>query len=192
MTRKAPSRFLARNVNLARQSAGWDMARFLVEQTVTAGVFFAVALVAFSQSAPALAQPDAPQREQVTLAASESPPIAPDAPFTAKVKQLVAELTVDEKISLVHGQRPIPTSQDLGQAGYTPGIPRLGIPGRKDADAVGVSVFAETTAPPTKIAIAASFDRSAAQALGELEGLEGRAVGIDLIYGPQLDISRVA
>jgi beta-glucosidase len=166
------------------------MDKFFPEQTLAVGAFFAAALVVFSPSTSVVAQPEAPQPERVTTAPSESPAIAPDAPFTEKVKQLVAQLTVDEKISLVHGQRPLPADQDLGQAGYTPGIPRLGIPGRKDADAVGISVFAETTAPPTKIAIAASFDRSAAQALGELEGLEGRAVGIDLIYGPQLDIAR--
>ena len=119
-----------------------------------------------------------------------TPPIAADAPFTPKVNALVKALTVDEKISLVHGSAS-PPAEALGQAGYTSGVPRLGIPSRKDADALGVNVWAQTTAPPTKLAIASSFDRNAAAALGELEGTEGRAVGVDMLYGPQLDIARI-
>ena len=137
-----------------------------------------------------------------TVDAAESPPIVADAPFTAKIRSLLYEsapgrpagegpLRVDEKISLVHGMRPIPPEQALGQAGYTPGVPRLGIPDRRDADALGINVATETTAPPTKMAIAASFDRSAAAELGHLEGVEGRAVKMDVLYGPQLDISRI-
>jgi beta-glucosidase len=120
-----------------------------------------------------------------------TPPIAADAPFTAKVTALVKALTVTEKVSLVHGTRPIPDEGNLGQAGYTAGVPRLGIPPRLDADALGINVFTQTTAPPTKLAIASSFDREAAGHLGTLEGVEGRAVGIDMLYGPQLDIARI-
>lgn len=119
-----------------------------------------------------------------------SPPIAAYAPFTSRVKNLLSQLTVSEKVSLVHGLRPILGDQNLGQAGYNAGVPRLGIPGRKDADALGINIFAQTTAPPTKLAIGARFDRSAASALGQLEGVEGRARGMDVIYGPQLDITR--
>jgi beta-glucosidase len=126
--------------------------------------------------------------------AAQSPPIAADAPFTPKVRSLLyasapgrpageGPLTVDEKISLVHGLRPIPPDQALGQAGYTPGVPRLGIPDRRDADALGINVATQTTAPPTKMAIGASFSRSAAAKLGHLEGVEGRAVRMDLLYG---------
>ena len=135
------------------------------------------------------------QMPQQATAAKERdgvvPPIAGDAPFTPVVTALVQALTLAEKVSLVHGMRPIPDASNLGQAGYTPGIPRLGIPSRADADALGVNVWTQTTAPPTKMAIGASFDRAAAADLGRLEGVEGRAVGIDMLYGPQLDIARI-
>jgi len=68
------------------------------------------------------------------------PAVDPHAPLTPKVLNLVAVLSVDEKISLVHGAQD-PAS--LGQAGYLPGVPRLGIPPRRDADALGINVTAD-------------------------------------------------
>ena len=66
--------------------------------------------------------------------------------LTRKVNALVAALTVAEKIALVH-QATDPAS--LGQAGYNPGVPRLGIPPRRDADALGINVTADATALPS-------------------------------------------
>lgn len=158
---------------------------------VAGGVFVAVAaMVASSQATAAEALHTAVGSGRDPGAGLTARPIAIDAPFTSTVKALLSQLTVIEKVSLVHGLRPLPADQALGQAGYNQGVPRLGIPGRKDADALGVNVFAQTTAPPTKMAIGATFDRSAATALGQLEGVEGRARGMDVIYGPQLDIAR--
>ena len=115
------------------------------------------------------------------------PPVDPAAPFTTMVRSLLAALTLDEKISLVHGGAdPTP----LGQAGYLPGVPRLGIPVRRDADALGINVYRDATAVPTRLGIAASFDPGATRRLGLLEGTEGRALGVDLLYGPQIDLTR--
>jgi beta-glucosidase len=71
-----------------------------------------------------------------------------------------------------------------------PGVPRLGIPERRDADALGIEVVAESTAPPMRLGLAATFDRAAAYSFGQLEGREGRALGVDLIYAPQVDLMR--
>ena len=65
------------------------------------------------------------------------PPVAPRAPFTPTVLNLLAVLSLDEKLSLVHGATD-PTQ--LGNVGYLPGVPRLGIPERRDADARGIQV----------------------------------------------------
>ena len=116
------------------------------------------------------------------------PPVAPDAPFTKKVNALVAALTVAEKIALVHGATD-PAS--LGQAGYNPGVPRLGIPPRRDADALGINVTADATALPARIGLGSTFDRKIVYAAGQLEGNEGRALGVDLVYGPQSDLTRL-
>ena len=132
----------------------------------------------------------------ITLAAAQpagavspgsNPPVASSAPFTAKVQALLGALTLDEKILLVHGGAdPTP----LGQAGWLPGVPRLGVPVRRDADALGINVYKDATAVPARLGIAASFDRDATARLGRLEGSEGRALGVDLLYGPQIDIAR--
>jgi beta-glucosidase len=117
-----------------------------------------------------------------------TPPVDSRAPYTPKVRALMNVLTLDEKISLVHGAVD-PAS--LGQAGYLPGVPRLGIPVRRDADALGINVTANATALPSRIGLGSSFDRSAVYAAGQLEGNEGRALGVDLIYGPQVDLTRL-
>jgi beta-glucosidase len=116
-----------------------------------------------------------------------SPPVDPAAPWTPKVTALVKALTIDEKISLVHGSTdPAPK----GQAGYTASVDRLGIPPRRDTDALGINVFKDATAWPTRLGIGATFDRYAAGALGRSEGTEGRALDMDLLYGPQIDLTR--
>ncbi|MDP9294843.1 MAG: hypothetical protein M3O90_10545, partial [Actinomycetota bacterium] len=116
-----------------------------------------------------------------------SPPVDPAAPWTPKVTSLVNALTLDEKISLVHGSTdPAPK----GQAGYTASVDRLGIPPRRDVDALGINVFKDATAWPARMGIGATFDRDAAGDLGRSEGTEGRALDMDLIYGPQIDLTR--
>jgi beta-glucosidase len=115
------------------------------------------------------------------------PPVDRNAPFTSKVLSLLTVLTLDEKISLAHGATD-PAS--LGQAGYLPGVPRLGIPVRRDADALGINVTADATALPARLGLGATFDRIAVHGAGQLEGNEGRALGVDLIYGPQVDLTR--
>jgi beta-glucosidase len=69
---------------------------------------------------------------------------------------LVSQLTLDEKISLVHGD----TFGPAGFAGHVPGIPRLGIPGLYLADGPNGVADGSTgvTAFPVAEADAASFD----------------------------------
>jgi len=125
--------------------------------------------------------------------AYESPAVDAAAPRTPKVMSLVAAMTLEEKRQLIHGNvaNPGVDTGFLGQAGYTPGIPRLGIPERRDVDALGIKVNLETTAPPTRIGLAATFDRIALNRLGYLEGQEGLARGVDVLYGPQIDLMRL-
>jgi beta-glucosidase len=77
------------------------------------------------------------------------------------------------------------------QAGYVPGVARLGIPPRRDADALGINVTANATALPARLGLGATFDRDLVYAAGQLEGNEGRALGVDLVYGPQTDLTRL-
>jgi beta-glucosidase len=45
----------------------------------------------------------------------------------AQVQRLLAAMTLDEKIAIIHGATEAASSYQ-GQAGYLPGVPRLGIP----------------------------------------------------------------
>src|SRR5208283_4916730 len=51
----------------------------------------------------------------------------------AKVDKLLSQMTLEEKIAMIHGTAE-PPATDQGQAGFLPGIPRLGIPALRMAD----------------------------------------------------------
>ncbi|MEU8759369.1 glycoside hydrolase family 3 C-terminal domain-containing protein [Streptomyces sp. NPDC048659] len=122
------------------------------------------------------------------LAAPAPPgPAAPARP-SARVRELLAELTLDEKTALLHGAAD-PAS--LGQAGHVPGVPRLGIPPLRLADGpAGVRVARPATALPAPVMLAASFDPGLARAYGRVIGHEGRALGQDVLLSPMVNLIR--
>lgn len=152
----------------------------------------AVALVIVRISSPAAA----PLRDSSRYGMAQ--PIDPAAPFTPLVRSLLSLMTVPEKLTLMAGGTSLPTPNGppigtadpmpLGQVGYLAGIPRLGIPPLRYADADGINVWADTTALPTRLGLGATFDPNAASRAGQLEGMEGLARGVDVIYGPQVDL----
>ena len=115
---------------------------------------------------------------------------------------LVKELTLDEKITLLHGTGhpglgPLsPLAKDSnGGAGYTPGIPRLGIPGIQMSDAAyGVRASGingrYSTALPANLGAAASWDPQAAYEYGALIGRELRAQGYNMSLGGGVNLTR--
>jgi beta-glucosidase len=116
-----------------------------------------------------------------------SPATASDAPFTKTVKYLVSQMTPSEEVSVI--ERSV-DPDNHGQAGYLAGVPRLGVPAIRHADALGINVHADATGFPTRLGLASSFDRSAYNLLGQETGKQGRALGVDLVYGPQVDMAR--
>lgn len=104
------------------------------------------------------------------------------------VDTLVSRLTLDEKLTLLHGA-PDPAS--LGQAGYVPGVPRLGIPPLRLADGpAGVRVTARATALPAPVLLASAFDPQLARRYGQVIGHEGRALGQDVLLSPMVNLLR--
>jgi beta-glucosidase len=116
---------------------------------------------------------------------------------------VIAQMTLDEKISLLHGGGwqmmaagpDAPPSKSLGNAGYIPGIPRLGVPDLQMADAaVGVthsSVFGRySTALPSCVAEAASWDLEVAREYGTLIGQELRDQGYTMSLGGGVNLAR--
>jgi len=119
-----------------------------------------------------------------------------------RASMVVKEMTMDEKINMLHGtgmkglspMSPLAVSSN-GGAGYVPGIPRLGIPAIQMSDAAyGVRSSGEngrySTALPSDVAGAASWDLDAAYEYGALIGRELRAQGFNMTLGGGTNLTR--
>src|SRR5258706_10526921 len=115
---------------------------------------------------------------------------------------VLKEMTLDEKISLLHGTgmatlgpvSPL-AGKSNGGAGYVLAIPRLGIPAIQMSDAAyGVRNSGEngrySTALPSDVAGAASWDLDAAYEYGALIGRELRAQGYNMTLGGGINLTR--
>jgi beta-glucosidase len=124
--------------------------------------------------------------------------LSPDDRATLVLK----EMTLDEKISLLHGtghhglgpMSPL-SSGSNGGAGYVVGIDRLGIPGIQMSDAAyGVRSSGQngrySTALPCNLAAAATWDLKGAYEYGALIGRELRAQGFNMSLGGGVNLTR--
>ena len=158
-----------------------------------------IGLTASAALALCLATPAA--GEQASLAAASPPDrlwLDANLPPDERARAALAAMTLDEKLRLVFGYSDqaltelakVPddiVSPELkhyvaehlvkGSAGFVPGVPRLGIPDQTQTDAsIGVrNSFIPSTALPSSLATAASFDTEVPRAGGRMIGGEARA-----------------
>ena len=139
----------------------------------------------------------------LAVLASSGPALAQRAPAAA-----LAELTRDEKVSLVTGlgfsldDTPVEGTDAFvpGVAGYTLPVPRLGVPSLALADGpAGIRLspgLAErdpplvATAFPIATALASSWDEALVREVGEAIGAEALAYGIDVVLAPGMNLQR--
>ncbi|HLP76260.1 MAG TPA: glycoside hydrolase family 3 C-terminal domain-containing protein, partial [Candidatus Paceibacterota bacterium] len=130
------------------------------------------------------------------LNAAEPAPLYRDAsqPLESRVEDLLGRLTLEEKISLLHGDSKFTTAA----------IPRLGIPRRWLSDGphgVREDIGPDTwnpagrtddfaTAMPAGICLAATWNPDLGFRVGEAIGQEARARGKDIMLGPGVNILR--
>ena len=108
--------------------------------------------------------------------------------FSPRVRSLLESMTLAEKADLITGADD---PDDRGQSGYAPGVPRLKIPPLRWGNGpVGIEVKADATGVPGGLPLAATFDADLSRRVGVLFGLEARALGLDVLNGPQIDIAR--
>ncbi len=126
-----------------------------------------------------------------------NPRLSPD----ERADMVVKQMTLDEKIQLVHGSmamlgRKIPGA--LGGDGFVPGIPHLGIP---DLNLIGAGVGVtnlgkrtngQATALPASLAETATWDPKLAYEFGAVIGRETRDQGFNVSLGGGVDIMREA
>ena len=118
--------------------------------------------------------------------------IAQDAKVTGneRVDRLLAQMTLDEKIAMIHGVGE-DASTYQGQAGYLPGIKRLGIPPMRFADGPpGVLTRVPSIAPTSTMGVASTFSREDARLNGTVIGREARARGISVSLQPFINMDR--
>jgi beta-glucosidase len=139
-------------------------------------------------------EPAAPAQNQPWMKSALSP--------DERAEMVLKQLTLDEKIDLLHGNgmpgwgKPRPNAYlGNGGAGFTLGIPRLGIPFIQMSDAAyGVRSSAEngrySTALPSNLGSAASWDPQAACDYGALIGRELRAQGYNMTLGGGVNLTR--
>jgi beta-glucosidase len=115
-------------------------------------------------------------------------------PVEARIEDLLKRLTLEEKISLVHGDSKFTTAA----------IPRLGVPRRWMSDGphgVREDVGPDTWKPagrtddfatymPVLIALASTFNPDMANLYGQTIGAEARKRGKDILLGPGVNIAR--
>ncbi len=128
-----------------------------------------------------------------------NPKLAPE----QRAGMVLKQLTLDEKLALLHGngmpfvpqwQMPL-THLANGGAGYVEGVPRLGIPPLIISDAAyGVrgsgSNGRYSTAMPSNLGAASSWNPQAACAYGTVIAQELRAQGFDMTLGGGVDLVR--
>ncbi len=122
-----------------------------------------------------------------------------------RTQSLLAAMTQDEKLTLVFGYFSSdapwknfkkPEGGLAQSAGYVPGIPRLGIPPMLEADA-GIGVASQpgdnpklSTALPSNLATAATWDPELAFAGGQMIGREARATGFNVMLAGGINLVR--
>lgn len=125
------------------------------------------------------------------------------APADRQAAALVSKMTLDEKIMLVHAPLGFPLGPGskpagaVGSAAYTPGIPRLGIPGLQETDAsLGIANPGNirpgdsATALPSGLMSAATFSPELAYRGGEMLGEEAHAKGFNVLLAGGMNLIR--
>ncbi len=128
-------------------------------------------------------------------------------PADQRAELVLQQMTLDEKIALLHGEGMGPganlppamqaAQRDFGNGGVgmALGVPRLGVPTIEMSDAAyGVRSSAKngrySTALPSNLGSAASWDLAAACRYGALIGSELRAQGFNMTLGGGVNITR--
>ena len=125
-----------------------------------------------------------------TITATAGPAPVPTVTGDAKVDRLLAQMTLDEKLTMIEGQADMSADPQY-QAGYLPGIARLGIPSLKLTDGPpGVVTKQDSTGMTDTMGVAATFSTGDAKANGVVIGRDAKALGQDVVLEPFVNMDR--
>jgi len=126
----------------------------------------------------------------VGAAAAVAQSTAPVVTGDARVDKLLSQMTLEEKMALIRGASENPATNQ-GQAGYLPGVPRLGIPPIRMSDGPpGVLTRLPSQAETATMGLAATFSVKDAEDNGAVIGREAKSLGIDVVLEPFVNLDR--
>ncbi len=107
----------------------------------------------------------------------------PDSPaIEAQARALLSKLTLEQKITLIGGNPATMGTQPM---------PSIGLPSLRMSDGpVGVRTWGPTTAYPSGVSLAASWDPELVRREGVALGKDARARGVNFLLGPGVNIAR--
>ena len=158
----------------------------LLAAAVLAGLLAVPATAAASQASAT--QASATQAAATQAAASTSCPwVTSRAPIAQRVAQLMSQMSLADKITMVEGH-----GTTNPYVFYTPAIPALCIPavGLEDGPAGVADGLTGVTQLPAGVALAAAWDPSLAQQYGQVIGAEEYGKGASANLGPTVNIDR--
>ena len=171
-----------------RRSGGrrlWSRGIFGVSAGASVGVVAAVVtLAALPNSSLSVT------RTTIDLSAADSgscPWVGSAAPIATRVSELMAKMTLDDKVQLLHGN-----GNAAPYIGNITGIPSLCIPniGFEDGPAGVGDGLGGVTQMPDGNAVAATFDTAYEEQYGAAIGREFARKGVDVALGPTINIVR--
>jgi len=99
----------------------------------------------------------------------------------AMIEKIIKQMTIEEKIKMIGGAPEMTTYP----------LKRLGIPVAQMSDGpVGVFMFGKTTAYAASVALAATWNKTLAEKVGNSIGKEARKKGVNIMLAPGMNIYR--
>ncbi len=120
-----------------------------------------------------------------------------DEQIDARARELLGQLTLDEKIKMMSGDMPFwPGMVDMMGGGYADHpwiageVSRLGIPGVRFADGPRGAILDGATTFPVSMGRGATFDPELEEKIGDVIGKELRAMGVNFYGGVCINLLR--
>ena len=115
-------------------------------------------------------------------------------PIWDRAVKLVAQMTLDEKLQFVQGNKSAAHGANTGYVGFIPGVPRLNIPDLRMND--GPQGFraptpGTSTQWPSGLTVARSWNVSLVAAWADAIGAEFHDKGANVYFGPGLNVARI-
>ncbi len=133
----------------------------------------------------------APVGHAAGAATARCPWLKQSLPIRARVRMLLAKMSLNEKIAEMYVVAARAGVPETGPESVVPAQPALCIPKLVEQDgSLGVYGAADATQLPSEVSLGSTWDPTLAYQFGVVDGREHRATGSSLVLGPGINIQR--